>query len=266
MTTLSTTTLRRAGRGLKLTGLGLVVVAVVAASGAAIVHQGAARPFSVKVSPTGQAIPEGTSATFRISIARGSYRGRVAVSVSGLPPFASSRINYQGQNQANGVLKVTTSYLYTPVRRYPLRLKASGGRFATTVAVNLNVQAPRLVPFGISGSLTGLQPGVPQALDLSLRNPYQPGLVVRSVAVAIQNISAPRATPSLPCTAADFSVQQYSGGYPLVLSGSSTVTLSGLGVAPAARPTVTLLARPLDQDGCQGATVSLAYTGSAEIL
>jgi len=57
-------------------------------------------------------------------------------------------------------------------------------------------------------------------------------------------------------------VTQYNGRYPMVVPGSSTVTLSGLGVASARWPQIQLVDRPFNQDGCKGATVHLGYTSN----
>ena len=60
-------------------------------------------------------------------------------------------------------------------------------------------------------------------------------------------------------------MQQYSGTFPLTVPASSTRSLAQLGVQPAFWPQVSIINRPTDQDGCQGATVTLAYSGSATL-
>ena len=57
-------------------------------------------------------------------------------------------------------------------------------------------------------------------------------------------LGSPQATPALPCTISDFSVQQYSGLLPLVVAAQSTVSLSELGVPQAEWPEVTMIDRP----------------------
>jgi hypothetical protein len=76
-------------------------------------------------------------------------------------------------------------------------------------------------------------------------------------------VEAPRATGALPCTAGDFTVVQFAGAYPLRVGPQATVHLSDLGVAAARGPQLRMLDRPVNQDGCQGATVTLSYSGAA---
>jgi hypothetical protein len=84
---------------------------------------------------------------------------------------------------------------------------------------------------------------------------------VTGLTVKATTLFAPNSSAALPCTLQDFSMQQFSGSYPFQLPASSVRTLSSLGVATAQRPQVTLLNLPIDQDGCQGASVTLGYTG-----
>jgi hypothetical protein len=67
-----------------------------------------------------------------------------------------------------------------------------------------------------------------------------------------------------PCSTADYAVTQYSGPYPLTVPGSGTASLSTLGVASSAQPKVTMLNTATNQDGCKGATLALAYSGSGQ--
>lgn len=154
----------------------------------------------------------------------------------------------------------------TPIGRYRLLVRAYGGAVSRVIPLVLTISEAQPVPIAISGMLSGLEPGAPQALDLALRNPSAEFLWVTSLSMAAASVSAPRSTALLPCTLADFSTRQFSGIYPLVLPPASTRTLSGLGVSPSQRPQVTLLNRSLNQDGCQGATVRLAYSARGTTL
>jgi hypothetical protein len=140
-------------------------------------------------------------------------------------------------------------------------VRVHGRGLAKAIRLALTVLAPKPVSIGISGTVAGLQPGAPAAIDLVLRNPSAQNLSVTGLTVIAKSVSAPQSTTQLPCTLADFSMGQYSGTYPLALPASSTRTLSSLGVPSARRPQVTLINRPLNQDGCQGASVVLTYSG-----
>src|SRR6202011_6017398 len=91
-----------------------------------------------------------------------------------------------------------------------------------------------LQPFTIAGNVGGpLQPGVPQPVDLQITNPNTSPLVITDLTASVAAVSAPGATPSLPCTLSDFSMQAFSGPLPLTVPASSTRRLAELGV-PAA--------------------------------
>jgi hypothetical protein len=81
--------------------------------------------------------------------------------------------------------------------------------------------------------------------------------------VSLQCVSAPNATPSLPCTLADFVLQQLSGRYPLTVPAASTTSLAALGLPSTEWPQVAIIDRTTDQDGCRGATVTLGYAAAA---
>jgi len=119
--------------------------------------------------------------------------------------------------------------------------------------------------FTISGDAVGaLSPGgVTRSLDLALTNPNGVTIYLSSLNVALASISAPNAHGGLTCTPADFSLAQYSGGFPIVLP-PGTKTLSQLGYTGAQLPSIRMLDRPLNQDGCRGATLNFTYSGSAQ--
>jgi len=64
------------------------------------------------------------------------------------------------------------------------------------------------------------------------------------------------------CSASDDAVTQYSGASPVVVPGSSTMTLTQLGAAAAQWSQIQFLDRPVNQSGCTGATLTPAYAGS----
>ena len=86
------------------------------------------------------------------------------------------------------------------------------------------------------------------------------GTQVSSLVVAISSITGASNVPN-PCTGADFALTQFSGAYPFyVPQGSSS--LSSLGFGTGTWPTLRLIDRPLNQDGCKGASVHVAYEGT----
>ena len=130
---------------------------------------------------------------------------------------------------------------------------------------------PPAVPFTIAGRITTpLYPGrAPSPIDLSFSNPNVGnggsgaiGVQVSSLTVTVSGVSAPAATPELPCTVDDFAVTQFSGVYPFVIPHGKS-SLGSLGFAQRTWPAVRLRDRRVNQDGCEGATISLAYSGAS---
>ena len=118
--------------------------------------------------------------------------------------------------------------------------------------------------FSIDGDLSvALEPGRSAALDLRLTNPSDRKLGIRSLAVAVTSVSAPHATIALPCAVEDFT----TSAVPLVvtLPARSTKALSALGLAESRWPHVSMLNTDRNQNGCQGATIRLSYTGTGSV-
>lgn len=127
------------------------------------------------------------------------------------------------------------------------------------------------LPYTVSGNAAALlYPGAaPSPINLTFSNPNvgnggsgADGVRVANLTVAISSVSAPNARTSTPCTIADFAVTQFSGEYPfLIPSGLSS--LQSLGFAQSTWPGVRLIDRPVNQDGCKGATITLSYDGAS---
>jgi hypothetical protein len=118
----------------------------------------------------------------------------------------------------------------------------------------------------IAGNVEGgLYPGAqPAPIDLVVGNPHRYALHVRSASVGIAAILAPHSGPGLPCTRADFAVAGYRGGGFRAPRGSSTLQRDG--VPRSQWPTIAMVERERNQDGCEGATVVLTYRGLASKL
>jgi hypothetical protein len=155
---------------------------------------------------------------------------------------------------------------------YRVRLNAHGrsyrrggyrGAHAYTF-LTLRVSSPPSARFTIAGSPTALlAPGGAAGIDLRVTNPGGRAVRVSSLVVGVKGVRAPLASPTRPCTVADFAVAQFSGGYGFSVPGSSTRSLGQLGFAVVLWPRVLMLDRPVNQDGCQHATVLLSFSGVA---
>ncbi len=126
-------------------------------------------------------------------------------------------------------------------------------------------------PYTISGNAQGtLYPttaatGAP--INLTFNNPNAGnggsgvnGVQIAGLTVAIASVSAPNANVAHPCGPVDFAVTQFSGSYPFYIP-QGTSSLQSLGFASTTWPSVRLIDRPVNQDGCKGATVNLTYQG-----
>jgi hypothetical protein len=115
--------------------------------------------------------------------------------------------------------------------------------------------------FTISGSLSQLLvPGLSEPLDLRVTDPSTGALRLTGLEVTVTGVAP---LFGLACSSNDFAVTQYSGPSGLTVAGSTTSALSALGVPTTQLPQVRMLETHVNQDGCQGATVNLAYTGTA---
>jgi hypothetical protein len=119
--------------------------------------------------------------------------------------------------------------------------------------------------FSISGDVSGLlAPGVSRPLNLTLTNPNNQAVAISNLTVTVQNVSKAAQAPNGPCTGADYAVTQYSGPYPLSVPANGSASLSTLSVAQSKWPQVRMVDTASNQDGCKGATVTLAYSGSGQ--
>jgi hypothetical protein len=126
------------------------------------------------------------------------------------------------------------------------------------------VDTPQPTDFTISGDLgTPLTPGLTVPLDLELTNSGPVGITISDLTAGVDAIVSPRATVAYPCVPDDFAVTQFSGSYGFTLHPASTISLSELGFPAEQWPQVTMPDRPVNQNGCKGATLRFAFTGRA---
>jgi hypothetical protein len=259
-----------------------VLGSVSAAAYASLAARTAARPtFTLRATPTSAQITAGASASYRITVHRSHLASIISLRITaGLPRGAHAQLAPGRTRGSHATLTITTSKRTRP-GNYRLRIAAFSATLRRTVGLTLRVRsaastpatptAPATpatptaqgLPFTVSGDLSNLVPGQAQRLDVSLANPNSATLAVSNLTVAVKSVSAPHATAALPCTPADFAVSQFSGAYPLAAPPSATRTLADLGIPSAQWPQVSIIDRPSNQDGCKGATVTLAYSGTA---
>jgi hypothetical protein len=119
--------------------------------------------------------------------------------------------------------------------------------------------------FTIAGALPHLlTPGTGEPLDLTLTNLESTDLTIANLNVQVASVSGPQSSSTHTCDPDDFSVEQFSGTPGFTLPAASSADLGELGFAPSEWPTVSMLDRPVNQDGCKGASLSLSFTGTAD--
>jgi hypothetical protein len=228
--------------------------------------------FTIRASPASQSARQGQPVGYTITVATTSgLTGPVTLVASGLPPGVTAAFDPSAPALTTSVTSATSTLTLstsasTPVGSYTVAVTGASGHAKHSVTVGLTraqlVADSKLAGkrFGISGGpSTPLAPGVPaQPIDLTITNPNHQPLSVTDISVTVSG------TSRAGCTAADFAVTQYSGPYPLTVPRQSSSTLSRLGVAASAMPTVRMLDLARNQDACKSATVSLSYSGSAE--
>jgi hypothetical protein len=117
--------------------------------------------------------------------------------------------------------------------------------------------------FVIAGdAIETMTPGAMVPIDLTLTNPHDFPISVTGLTVRIHLIQAPNADDRHLCTNADFTLNQASNSDPITVAAGSTSTLSDLSLRRQTWPHIGMLNRPVNQDGCMGAALSLRYTGS----
>lgn len=120
--------------------------------------------------------------------------------------------------------------------------------------------------FTISGDADRpLSPGRSAPIDLEVENPFGDPLRVDELRVRVRAVRAPRADERHPCTRRDFRVRQLRTGFAVIVPAGATRSLDRLGVARSAWPRVRMVNRPVNQDGCKGASITLAYDGSGSL-
>jgi hypothetical protein len=231
--------------------------------------------FKVTATPAKDTITAGSAAGYRLWIRRHRFPWAINFNLGRpLPRGAAVHFTVRRTFKTRSTLTIRTR-AWTPAGVYHLTVRARHGRVIKRITLTLTVAGPApgggigpvAIPrFSIAGGPGApLEPGFPQGIDLQLTNPNTLPVVISGLSATVRAISAPNATASLSCTLSDFSMQQYSGSFPLTVPAASTRSLAQLGVPPVQWPQVSIIDRPTDQDGCQGATVTLAYSGAATL-
>lgn len=181
--------------------------------------------------------------------------------VTGLPRHTTSTFR-PGDHDGCIWLKIATRR-NTPVGDYTFAVTDHGRRGSRAHATAILRVVSDVSPFTITGDLDPpLELGVPQALDLALANPNAFPLQVTNIDVNVAGVD-PEHRDGCP-VAVNFQVTPFSGIYEqVIIPAHGTTSFSGLGIPRNAWPQIEWIITDFDQDGCIGAKLTLAFTGTA---
>jgi hypothetical protein len=107
-----------------------------------------------------------------------------------------------------------------------------------------------------------VSPGVTVPLDLTFTNPHDTVVSITTLTVAVDGVDAPNSDAIHACPLDDFTVDQAPLDLRITLAARATNSLSDLGLPPHMWPHLGMVNRPVNQDGCKGASLTLTYTAS----
>ena len=262
---------RRTATGAKALLVGLLIIPT-SAGAILVASQGPsqgnkATGVTIQASPSSQVISLNDSVIYPVSLtANNDFSGTISPTVSGLPvhttaAFTPTTVQLAPGKTATILLTVMTSDSPAQGQAELTIATAASPSQATGITVQLNVQPSTNKTFAFSGDLdTPLSPGATVPLNVSISNPNNKTLTLNSLSVSITGIRRTEAAlaASLPCTRDDYTVSNYNG-HPLTIPGGHS-SLQSLEIPPALWPKISMLDTFLNQDGCKGATLSLAYS------
>lgn len=120
--------------------------------------------------------------------------------------------------------------------------------------------------FKIAGdAVRPLSLGSSAPIDIEFTNPADSPLLVTRLQVHVRSVEGPNADGRRPCSRLDFAVRQVGPRFAVTVPARSTRSLSGLDVPPEEWPLVRMINRPVNQDACKGASITLGYVGSGRL-
>jgi hypothetical protein len=115
--------------------------------------------------------------------------------------------------------------------------------------------------FSVGGNLTSpLYPGTSEPLDLTFTNPNSSAITIASGGITSSNITI--TSNKVGCTASNFEVSQgLTSAVTIPANQASPISLQSLSVPPPDWPVIEMVDTDTDQDACEGATLTLTYSG-----
>jgi hypothetical protein len=115
--------------------------------------------------------------------------------------------------------------------------------------------------FSVGGSLTSpLYPGTSEALDLTFTNPSSSAITIAAGAIGSSNIAI--TTNHAGCPGSNFAVTQgLTTSETIPAEQVAPISLSGLHVPQTDWPVIAMIDTHTNQNACEGATLTLTYSG-----
>jgi len=232
------------------------------------------RPRPISASPAIRTIRPGARTTFAIRVQPARTVRSYRLKLWKAPRGVTLRLSRTRTRRKATLTVRTTATMRTgrytlrisawPRRRPGVRrkLKVLRTKFTLVVAVPAAVgpqgdTAPPGKLFAAGDVAEPLSPGAMLPVNLVLTNALTSAVDVTSLTATITSVTP---APGGACSEADFATSPASLPSPLRLEAQSSRSLLALGLPRSAWPAVTMIDRPVSQDGCKGASVALRWT------
>lgn len=216
--------------------------------------------IALSLTPASLSVDAGSSGTYTVGLTRqGGFGGTVTLTATSLPAGATYSFNPPSLSgtASSSTLTITVDSS-AKTGSSAIAIAGTSGTLSSSTQGTLVIAKPQGKPFTITGNVGGLAPGVSQPIDLMLANTNKGVISVTNLTVQLTS------TNTATCSPANFSVEQYTGLYPITVSGDGSISLSAWGISPAQWPAITMLNTASNQDSCKGVSLSLSYSGSAQ--
>ena len=216
--------------------------------------------FSLALTPASLSVDADSSGVYNVTLTRDGFTGDVILSVSALPEYVSYAFDpWELTDTASSATLTITVDPSAKARSSDITITGtSGSLLSASVQGTLVIAKPQGKPFTISGNVVGrLAPGVSQPIDLELFNTNKGFISVTNLTVSLTS------TNKSSCSTDNFTVQQYTGTYPIAVPPNDSTKLSATQI-DGLLPAITMLNMPGNQDSCKGVSLSLSYSGSAQ--
>lgn len=212
--------------------------------------------FTMTLAPASATVVDGESTTYALTIKRGLFAGPIAISVAGLPRFATATVSPSvSLLKSNATIRITAGTNVLP-GTYPFTVTGRAPIHSETVTGYLVVLPQTYPDFPITGSADqALTPGGPSgAVNLAISNPFDGTMTVTGLGVTITG------TDVATCDVSSYAVTAYAGPASLTIPAHSTRTLADLGIPRSQWPQISMANLPTSQDSCKGAVVQLHFS------